>query len=166
MSWSHVAPDCSSLIVAAVWCFCFSYFSILLLSCVDFFSVDLFSFLIDYFSVQTILFLNYFVFSWFRYKGMFGLWFFPLSPCRVHLFVHSFPNKVVSEHHLFMISIWITESNMSKTNFLNGRNYHTWKGKMKELLFFKKINLPNLLLINLNQWSMRIWIWAFIEFLV
>ena len=31
---------------------------------------------------------------------------------------------------------------MSKMVCLNGSNYHTWKGKMKDLLFVKKMHLP------------------------
>ena len=27
-------------------------------------------------------------------------------------------------------------------DFLNGSNHHTWKGKMKDLLFVKKMHLP------------------------
>ena len=31
---------------------------------------------------------------------------------------------------------------MSKMVCLNGSNYHIWKGKMKDLLFVKKMHLP------------------------
>ena len=31
---------------------------------------------------------------------------------------------------------------MSKLVCLNGSNCHTWKGKMKDLLFVKKMHLP------------------------
>ena len=30
---------------------------------------------------------------------------------------------------------------MSKMVCLNGSNYHTWKGKMKDLLFVKKVHI-------------------------
>ena len=31
---------------------------------------------------------------------------------------------------------------MSKMVCLNGSNYHIWRGKMKDLLFVKKMHLP------------------------
>ncbi|KAF3652829.1 hypothetical protein FXO38_15906 [Capsicum annuum] len=34
------------------------------------------------------------------------------------------------------------KANMSKMVYLNGSNCHTWKGKMKDLLFVKKMHLP------------------------
>ncbi|RDX82111.1 hypothetical protein CR513_37142, partial [Mucuna pruriens] len=36
----------------------------------------------------------------------------------------------------------IMEGNTNKMMSLNGTNYHLWKGKMKDLLFVKKMHLP------------------------
>ena len=34
------------------------------------------------------------------------------------------------------------EANLSRMITLNGSNYHTWKGKMKDLLYVKQFHLP------------------------
>ena len=34
------------------------------------------------------------------------------------------------------------EANLSRMITLNGSNYHTWKGKMEDLLYVKQFHLP------------------------
>ncbi|KAH0686763.1 hypothetical protein KY284_017316 [Solanum tuberosum] len=40
------------------------------------------------------------------------------------------------------VEIGFEEANMSKMVCLNDSNYHIWRGKMKDLLFVKKMHLP------------------------
>jgi len=53
-----------------------------------------------------------------------------------------FPIRVASELlvGLYLLA-WMMEAN-AKMVALNGTNYHFWKGKMKDLLFVKKLHLP------------------------
>ncbi|RDX75146.1 hypothetical protein CR513_45011, partial [Mucuna pruriens] len=47
------------------------------------------------------------------------------------------------------------EDNTNRMMSLNGSNYHLWKGKMKDLLFVKKMHLPVLLLKSQNLCLMK-----------
>ncbi|RDX67309.1 hypothetical protein CR513_53835, partial [Mucuna pruriens] len=55
-----------------------------------------------------------------------------------------FPIKVVSELSSLkgVLLARIMEGNTNRMVSLNGNNYHLWKGKMKDLLFVKKMHLP------------------------
>lgn len=66
----------------------------------------------------------------------------PLLPCHAYTLCLFFSNIVVSELVIIIIGnifIWMIEAKMIKMVCLN--NYHIWKGKMKDFLFFKKIYL-------------------------
>ncbi|RDY00402.1 hypothetical protein CR513_16423, partial [Mucuna pruriens] len=55
-----------------------------------------------------------------------------------------FPIRVVSELSGLkgVLLAKIIEVNTNRMVSLNGTNYHLWKGKMKDLLFVKKMHLP------------------------
>ncbi|RDX87092.1 hypothetical protein CR513_31474, partial [Mucuna pruriens] len=55
-----------------------------------------------------------------------------------------FPIRVVSELSGLkgVLLARIMEGNTNRMMSLNGTNYHLWKGKMKDLLFVKKMHLP------------------------
>ena len=48
---------------------------------------------------------------------------------------------MVSEHWLLLIVVLNDGGEYEQNGCLNGSNYHIWKGKMKDLLFVKKMHL-------------------------
>ncbi|RDX80965.1 hypothetical protein CR513_38416, partial [Mucuna pruriens] len=50
------------------------------------------------------------------------------------------------------------EGNTNRMVSLNDTNYHLWKGKMKDLLFVKKMHLPNLCLMKNETLSINMYV--------
>jgi len=70
--------------------------------------------------------------------------YYPLLIALVELLYYyvEFPIRVVSELIGWSyLTACMMEANTNKMVCLNGTNYHLWKGKMKDLLFVKKLHL-------------------------
>ncbi|RDX64005.1 hypothetical protein CR513_57488, partial [Mucuna pruriens] len=79
-----------------------------------------------------------------------------------------FPIRVVSELSGLkgVLLARIMEVNTNRMVSLNGTNYHLWKGKMKDLLFVKKMHLPVFAAQKPESISDEEWVCGFIRLFV
>ncbi|RDY11769.1 hypothetical protein CR513_03517, partial [Mucuna pruriens] len=63
-----------------------------------------------------------------------------------------YPIRVISELSILkgVLLAIIMKGNTNRVVSLNDTNYHLWKGRMKDLLFVKKMHLPIMFIITLQ----------------